>query len=72
MREIKFKVFSKIDNKFLENIHYIDNQGDLYFSAFGKPIIYENQENYKICEFTWLYDKNWKEIYENEDLLNNN
>jgi uncharacterized phage protein (TIGR01671 family) len=67
MREIKFKIWSEIDKKFLENTHYIDNNWLIHFSACKWPLIaYENQEKYKIVQYTWLKDKNWKEIYEGD------
>jgi hypothetical protein len=63
--EIKFKVYSKIDKKFLENLHFIDNNWDLGFTEFWWKIIrYENQDNYKILFSTWLKDKNWVRSFE--------
>jgi hypothetical protein len=67
MREIKFKVYSLIDKKFLENLHFIDNDWDLCFSDFWwKAIRYENQDNYKVLFSTWLKDKKWIDIFESD------
>jgi len=66
-REIKFRIWNKIDKIMLQP----ENQADLLlflngglFSRFDKEI--ENSENYIIQQFTGLKDKNDKEIYDGD------
>ena len=65
MREIKFRAWN-YDNK----IMILENE--LTWIEFNNPIIIQYNDwewlnycrNYELMQYTWLKDKNWKEIYE--------
>lgn len=63
MREIKFRVFDKKNNKWL-NDNDIKLKLDWNYDTFW---IYHKQIS--IMQLTWLKDKNWKEIFEG-DIVN--
>ena len=58
MREIKFRVWDSLNNLMLNNETALNILRDAEFNK--KPISNE----YNILQYTWLKDKNWKEIYE--------
>lgn len=69
MKELKFRVWDKEREAFLNNV-FIDSEGKLYqFSKgtiFGIVITYLDSENKNISKFTGLHDKNGKEIFEGD------
>lgn len=54
MRKIKFRAFQKSDSQMIE---WESVRSNFWWYIDG----YEDCE---LMQFTWLYDKNWKEIYE--------
>lgn len=69
MKELKFRVWDKERETFLNNV-FIGLDGKLYqFSKatiFGIAITYLDSENKNISKFTGLHDKNGKEIFEGD------
>ena len=65
MREIKFRAWNKVGK------YYVNNVQDAYdgagpngpFDSFGDALDYDN---YVVEQFTGLYDKNGREIYEGD------
>jgi hypothetical protein len=64
-RQLKFRIWSKKDTNFLHNIEesqdLLHSDGEWYFLGGNKL-----DENYAIQQFTELYDKNKKPIYEGD------
>lgn len=70
MREIKFRVWDKNDNKMYDNYYGIDTDQP-YISLFGNNINevrWNTENNIKLMQYTGLKDKNGKEIYEGDIL----
>lgn len=66
MREIKFRAWDKFDNKMIDSDSW-------YFSEEFEPFIdsVKNcQERYEIMQYTGIHDKNRKEIYEGDFVIN--
>jgi uncharacterized phage protein (TIGR01671 family) len=67
-RRLKFRIWSKKDTNFLHNIEeshdLLHSDGEWYFLGGNKL-----DENYAIQQWTGLYDKNKKPIYEG-DIVN--
>lgn len=69
MKELKFRVWDKERETFLNNV-FIGLDGKLYqfskVTIFGIAITYLDSENKNISKFTGLHDKNGKEIFEGD------
>lgn len=68
MRQIKFRVWSFLDKKFIP-CYDMDTDGKWIHVAEGDQLFYVNDDNkqeFELQQFTGLKDKNSKEIYEGD------
>lgn len=73
MREIKFRAWDKENKRFGYLDHPFDNNWYVTPTVFGNSLIAfpnnwknKKKDNYILMQFTGLYDKNGKEIYEGD------
>ena len=63
-REIKFRVFNKDYGKMCPPEQWLWNHDDLWLHELNS--IFWEDDNLIWMQYTWLKDKNWKEIYEGD------
>lgn len=64
MREIKFRIFDKEKSKIRFDFIIETKSYEKDFNKCIKDYDWNIIENVEIMQYTWLKDKNWKEIYE--------
>ena len=68
MRELKFRVWEEREKEYDTWSYILDDSGNLFRNAYG-ALIECDKKDYIIEQYTGLKDKNGKEIYEGDIVL---
>ena len=68
MKELKFRVWEERENAYDTWSYILDDSGNLFRNAYG-ALIECDKKDYIIEQYTGLKDKNGKEIYEGDIVL---
>lgn len=66
MRKLKYKIWDKSNKEWVEKPYCINQNGFIQV----KDVMFANTQDFEVCEYTGLKDKNGKEIYEGDVIIN--